>query len=557
MPGATAKFINEFLKNQDVSGISQRIRNLEITPQPNAILFHFTTAQLTVPVIEIFLLAQTANGTILFLPQNLVTVKFDFLSALVGNHFTDHKGRIDGLAQDTSYCFRITAGNGALPAAIATGTFKTGRRSAAFVIRDILVFNDGDPGAKGAGELEFGFGFYNEAGDRVSMSDELNYYDNNLSSGKVVDLPFGTQPAFQTNHASDWMAVYVRGQEDDHFFTPFHNWITAPIKLPESAVHFENDDIVVADAFQYIQLPNNHGNHRVNFSLDSGPWGIHYIVTGWADILVTDPVVLPNIPKSTKSLQTGWTPRQWGTLISIGQRVRIEHPDGKRSVMALGPNGLLALRLSAGKFHRNHDWKMIEKSGIDTAALVATEASLVIFAVSAGIVKYRVEPIGENKTATEWHEIGYDFQPLLSAIVWMHDTIVLTALGQDACLYGMLLPCDLMEGTWIKLGGNFAGSVVVVPGRRSVDLFGLTSEGNVLTAEWHPESQEELSWQSLEGEPFIYIYAGEEDTSTHVIGLTAERRVFSISREDDQWTSGWISLGTLDDVNMEEAETTT
>jgi len=269
-----AKFIEEFLTETDTFAFTQRIRRLEITPQPNAVLFKFRTTQPTVPIIEIFYLTRDTQGTLVFPPDRLVTVKFDFLSAALGNHFTKHEGRIDGLDQDREFGYRITAGNGSKLPAIAIGSFKTGKRSASFVVRDIQVFNDGDPGVFGAsGEMAFAFGFYNEQEDKVGS----RYYHGSISSGELRKLPFGTDPAFQTSAAPDWMAVYVRGQEDDHFFTPFHEWMSAPLQLPTDPEHHENDDIVTADAFQRLALPNGLGNHRLGFSLDSGPWGIHYI----------------------------------------------------------------------------------------------------------------------------------------------------------------------------------------------------------------------------------------------------------------------------------------
>lgn len=556
MPPISTKIIGEFLKDHDFIGISQRIRKLKITPQPNSILFEFGTNQPTVPVIEIFRLARTANGTIVFLPQDLITVKFDFVSALVGNYFTEHKGRIDGLTQDTDYSFRITAGNGALKAAVTIGSFRTGKRSAAFVIRDIQLFNDGDPGLKGSGEMAFGYGFYNDNGDRISPSDDPYYHNNNISSGALINLPFGTVPTFITNNAPDWMSAYVGGYENDNFFIPFHWWVKTPTKLPENPTHFENDDGVGADAFQYLQLPDSPGSHRVGFSLDSGPWGIHYITTGWADVQVTLPTTVPNIPKSATVKQANWPPGIRATLRSVGQQVGIEHPGGLRSVMALGPNGLLALRLQAGKHRRNHNWKMIEASGVDSAALVAIQEGILLFTLSGDKVRQRVVSVGENRSDTEWHELGQGFRPPLSAVTLLNGAMVLTVLGQDGNLYGMLMQPDQGEGRWINLGGDFAGSVVVLPKRRSVAIFGLTPGGKVLTAEWYSEAQEDVSWQTLEGEPFGFLYAGEENGTTHIIGLTPDRQVFALSCEEGQWAARWTPLGTLDDVDMEDTDTT-
>ncbi|MBU1822775.1 MAG: hypothetical protein KKG00_14870, partial [Bacteroidetes bacterium] len=448
-----------------------------------------------------------------------------------------------------------TAGNGALKAAVAVGSFKTGKRSAAFVVRDILVFNDGDPGLKGDGEMAFAYGFYNENDDRISHPDKHYYGKRDISSGELVNLPFGTAPTFITTSAPDWMAVYVGGYEEDSFWANFGRGVDAPLKLPDNPTHSENDDGVWADAFQHLRLPDTPGSHRVGFSLNSGPWGIHYITTGWADVVVTPPFTLPNIPKSAMMGKTTWTPRPWATLHSAGQQVKIEHPGGRHSVIALGPQGMLALRQPADRRSRSYNWKMIEAGGVDAAALVATRESIVLFALSGGGVRRRVAALEESEAATQWQALGEGFRPPLSAVRLREDSIALTVLGQDGHLYGMLMQPDQSEGRWIDLGGDFAGSVVVLPEKRSLDIFGLTPEGRVLTAEWQPQSQEEVAWQALEGEPLAFLYAGKENGSTHLIGLTADRQVLALSREDSYWDARWTPLGTLDDVDMEDIDT--
>ncbi|MDB5240319.1 MAG: hypothetical protein JWP57_944 [Spirosoma sp.] len=406
MPPISTKIIVDFLQDIDFDMFNQRIHNLKITPQPNSILFGFTTNMPTVPVIEIFRLAKTADGTIVFPSQNLVTVKFDFISAAVGNYFTDHQGRIDGLNQDTDFSFRITAGNGTWPAAIAIGSFKTGKRKAAFVIRDILVFNDGDPG--GSREMGFAYGIYNEEEDLICSWQDSYYQNTDLSSGQLINLPFGTAPTFIDPFAPDWMAVYVEGFERDSFGALFGPFGTPPDKLPENTSHYEDDDGVKANAFQHLQLPDDPGNHRVGFSLDSGPWGIHYITTGWVDVDVTPAATLPIIPKSAtmksaKTKKVKWPLTIGATLHSIGQQVGIEHPGGGRSVMALGPNGLLALRLPARRRQGNYDWKMIEAGGVESAALVAIQEGILLFALSGDKVRQRNGSCRWEKTRLIWN----------------------------------------------------------------------------------------------------------------------------------------------------------
>ena len=546
MPSPTAKFIEEFIREIDTIGFSQRISNLEITPQPNAILFKFRTTQPTVPVIEIFELARDMQGNLHFLPGMLVTVKFDFISAALGNFFTEHLGRINGLKQDKEFSYQITAGNGSKPQAVAIGTFKTGKRSAAFVIRDIMVFNDGDPGIFGAsGQMAFAFGFYNENDDKVGNQ----YYHSSISSGELRSLPFGTTPAFRTNTAPDWMAVYVRGQEDDHFFTPFHEWMSAPEKLPSNTTHDENDDVVFADAFQYLALPNEWGTHRLGFSLDSGPWGIHYIVTGWVDVESEAPFVPPVITRSAQRLQTPWTPRPWATLNVIGQRAIVERPDGRRSVYGLGPNGVLARKLKSDDFQRSQNWEMIEAWGVEAVSIVATDDGDQIIAVSAGSVRQKLESVSVEETLSEWRDIGFGFQSHISAMPMPDGAIVILALGLDGTLRGMVLEHNTVQDEWTDLGHASVGHFVALPKRDCVEIFVLTPEGGIQTITWQPASKNGLLWRSLEGGNFTFIYVGEEQGSTHLIAVTHDRKVSLLSCENEVWLPSWISLGTLDSVD--------
>ena len=347
------------------------------------------------------------------------------------------------------------------------------------------------------------------------------------------------------------MSIYVQGTEYDFgLLSPFGTTVYAPIKLPSGTTHYENDDVVVADAFQYLALPNEWGTHRVGFSLDSGPWGIHYIITGWVDVEATAPVVRPAIPTSARSLQMAGKPRGWASLSSIGQRAMVEHPNGHRSVLGLGPNGLLARRLPSDKFQRRQNWKMIESSGVEAASVVATEAGLHIIAVSAGVIRHRLEPVSEQESAADWREIGSGFQAHLSAFVLPEEAIAVIGMALDGTLRGMVLGRNSARHRWTELGGAFVGRVIALPKEDGVEIFGLTADGDIQTAIWKPESKELLSWKSLKGEPFNFFYVGEEEGSTHVIAVTANRQVHLLSRVKKLWSRRWASLGNLDNVEI-------
>ncbi|MDB5240318.1 MAG: hypothetical protein JWP57_943 [Spirosoma sp.] len=121
----------------------------------------------------------------------------------------------------------------------------------------------------------------------------------------------------------------------------------------------------------------------------------------------------------------------------------------------------------------------------------------------------------------------------------------------------MLMQPGQTDGKWINLGGDFAGSVVVLLEKRSLAIFGLTPQGKVLTAEWDPQEQEEVRWQTIDGKPFSFLYAGKDNGTTHLIGLTADPQILALSRQHEPWSDRWTSLGTLDDVHIENTDTTT
>lgn len=551
MPKFTPHFLTEFVNDIDANGYTQRIKDLAVTAQPNAVLIKFRTTQLTVPVIEIFSLIHDTNGKLIQNTSNHITTRFDFVSAALGNYFSEHQCRINALAQETNYSFRITAGNGALSQAVTTGTFRTGKRSVSFTVRDLLVYNDGD--GSGSGEMEFVYGFYNENNER--LKDGPVYYSD-IDSGEVRH-PFDKQQVFQNDHAPDWMAIYVKGQDDDHFaYTPFHPWNNAPIKLPEQPSHDENDDWVNADAFQYLEFPNEPGIHRVQFFLDSGPWGIHFVTTGWADVEVTPPSVPAKISQSAKSIQYKPKFKTTVTLNGHGQQGVVQNANGGRSLLATGPNGMLAIRLPLEKFQRIHQWKIIQERGVDSATIVAADNGIHTFTISSGIVKHRFECLDDSKESSGWQELGEGFLAPITASPLPDGTIPLTALKQNGSLCGMFFQCDFSKSKWVNLGDRLSGVIKIISQKHDLDIFNLSSEGTIFTAKWHPESAGELYWQSIDSVPFNYIFVDEEDEVLHIIGVSGDRQVHHLSRVHSQWSPRWTSLGTLDDLNMEEEPVT-
>lgn len=529
----------------------QRVKKLRITPRPNAVELAFETTKGTVPIVEIFREVRNSNGELQFSTDLLVKSVFDFLSAWLGNRFTVHNGRIPGLNQDTRYSYRITASDGSWPSAVVTGTFRTGTRSADFLIRDIQMFNDGDPGIFGAsGELEFSFGFYNDDGAWMGT----NRYFGNISAGEVRTWPLGKGSAFRFSNAPDRVGIFVRGIEYDLdlFSGSFKPADEPPLSLPETVGHYEDDDKTLAEAMQRFELPNTSGTFSLPLNLNSGPWGIHYVITGRVEGRVTSPLVLPEIPDSAK-VQT-IKPKTIAALSFPGQQAIIQREASKPVIVALGPDGLLAYKHYPG---RKEGWKKIEKRNASSFTVVSGSAGkLEIFAVTdREILHSQLDP--DSETAVHWRTIGSGLQAPLTAIGLADNRLVLLTLDSSGVTQGLLFNETADKQDWQSLGGNFAGQVSALSKRNKVDMVAVTADGQVHASTWSVDSSHAPSWTPI-GDRRVRLAAITKNDSNEsvIIAVTAEREALLVAYDEEQGSKKWTSLGNFDALTRDRFEQT-
>lgn len=75
MPSTIA--IAQAVRELTLVDLTQRIRKLTITPQPNGVVLDFSTDMPTMPVVEIFRLVRDANGALVFDASEVVAVLFE------------------------------------------------------------------------------------------------------------------------------------------------------------------------------------------------------------------------------------------------------------------------------------------------------------------------------------------------------------------------------------------------------------------------------------------------------------------------------------------------
>jgi hypothetical protein len=544
---APYKTVTQAIRDIDEMGYTQRITQLTVTPEPSAVRLDFTTNVPTLPIVEIFRHARTPNGMLVFNTSDVVAVGFDILDGMLGKFFFEHHARMTGLDQMTLYSFRITAPDGKRPPAVTTGTFTTGRRSGGVVISEIWIANDGDPGWDASGEFSFAFTVYDQEGDRGPE----RTFGRRISSNEGVAYPFGRESAFTLPRRSDVVTVYVLGKENDSdLLEPFMIAPTCPFHLPDAPTHGEDDVEVRADAFQPLLLPTEKGTYRLGVGLNSGPWGISYIVYGWLDVVVSNPS-----PMAMRSLSaTGCTST---TLLKVGARQSVYTPSGKARIFALGPDGMIMERLPRVAGQRRRGWAVVAKdSGASTTILVRDERRVDLITVADGMVRSVRHTLGNSTIApADWTVIGDEMQPRLTAVRRHDGTAVIAGLTLAGAVRMVTIDDAHPTGSQCStLEGRFVGSVAILRAGDDVELAAVSAEGEVQHTIWQTHSNGHIAWSSLGKLDAVHVSAVENDEGKHLIALTRDRRLLGLVRESSTVTTGWQEWGTLDDVVWQQTD---
>jgi hypothetical protein len=427
-------------------------------------------------------------------------------------------------------------------AAIVAGTFSTGSRTAEVLIRDIQVWNDSENGIfDTSAYMAFDFGLYD--GDD-SLADNKHFYCR-ISSGEVRPWPFGPLPALKMIRATDSVTVYVNGRA----YRGFTSDQTPPNQLPEVTTHGETDKNVWANAFQSLPLPNitgENGEDRLGFSLNSGPWGIFYIVNGYVTVRVVNPP--PISVKSLADLVTATTVTLLGRTASL-QAVKTR--GGKMYMFGMGPDGLIAQRLPRVPKQTRWQWSLIPTDGAESAAIIArNEDEVDIITVARGTVRHGVRQLHEtNCTPIEWSVIGEDMQPALNALPLADGSILLVGLTCAGDARALLLHAETGQANhWSALGGNFIGRVAALAINKGAELFAVTPRGLVEYTTWHSGDKAPAHWHTLGEDSVSHVFASADQEGKYLFALTPKREVLSMLRGHVRWPESWQKRESLDSL---------
>jgi len=538
---------------------TQRIRQLRITPQPTAAIFTFRTVQPTVPVVEIFK-SISGNPALDMRPENLVTSAFDFIDAALGNLFTQHSARITGLPHSSRFHYRITAGDGTFPAAVVIGTFATCGRNISVTVRDLMIWNDGDPGLKGSGELNFVFGFYYDQ-DQVARRE----FNGDIDSGEVRDFPLGKGPTLVSGQVPDTFTVFVRGIEyDGGIGTSFHASYFPPDVLPEVMENYENDDEVVVDVMQSFDMPQAPGHYSQPLGLKSVPGGIHYWINGRIDIDVVPPSEPPFVPldltvivderKSAVAHLEGI-----GSLVGLGGGTGGKDGKGGKTLrFAIGPDTTFYMkRPEAARWEKLDDGAAAAGHGCacDLTAEIARDGQdrIHMLTLRAGQLSHASFSAKGRSDPPRFRPIGEGLQRN-PTMVSVEDGIVYVFArnAEGALRVAPLTGTD--RGRWIELGGNFAGPIAAHATRREIELFGVTPEGQPQGGSWRIGSSRKPDWAML-GRGLGKIRLRHADVlnqhgQIRLLALAEDRRLLTLTPNGRSWSSTWKNHGSLDALGL-------
>lgn len=195
--------------NSLAGGYSQGIYNLTVAPGVDAVIITFRTRQPTNPFIEII---NQDTGKLHVWWKRLDKRTVHQLDMESEGYYP--------LAQNAQHSYRIVAS--AMPGspdqydAVASGTFRTGSRTAEIFFDTIHVSNDGDPGLKGAGEFTFTF----DAGDvatEAPLGNVEHWGEGDIDAGE--DVAVNRVVTIPTAPPVLWAHVSAR-EDDKSFFAP-------------------------------------------------------------------------------------------------------------------------------------------------------------------------------------------------------------------------------------------------------------------------------------------------------------------------------------------------
>jgi hypothetical protein len=550
LPGAAI----EALKRTDL----QHIYDLEVSPGIDNVTITFRTRQPTNPQVYI---------------TNTQTGDLDGLWARQEkkqDHSIVFEGGSDGLAQNTLFNYRIIAQ--AMPGSIgpskveATGTFRTGLRTATVFFDQIFMRLDGDGDTPGEFTFSFGVGDVNThglLGEPQFYGDETSITDRHTEQvDKVFTIPTAPRRLW----------AQVNALEDDDYYNPFDagfhgHGIGASFEWP--GTHgWEDEYYAFASVTEHFDIggPLRRPSDRP-FTMSTGLFAIAYNVLGRLRVKASNGEWLTRLPNVTHSLR-----RPEGFRERAARPIWSAHPGQSAVVAAVhGHPHRVLLDLDGAVYHqalgedprawRDARWTSLGGQFEGPLTVVAVGADRIgLFGLSPeGAVTYKTHAEDGGRPDHGWHTLGGDFVGPVVAATGADGRIELFATSEDGSVFHRALAHpqrSQSRGEWEHVGSGIGDSIAVLFSPRSgLSLFALGHGGEVLhkrrppKEEWHPAGRE---WETLgvASEGLLSAeWVGDEGLLLAVVAEDETVRVLAWSAYPEAPPSeGWQIAGTVNSL---------
>jgi hypothetical protein len=480
--------------NNLAGGYSQGIYNLTVAPGVDAVTITFRTRQPTNPFIKI--INQDTGKLHVWRKLDKRTVhRLDMVSE-----------DFNPLVQNAQHSYEIVAdpmpGSPDQTTAVATGTFRTGSRTAEIFFDTIHVRNDGDPGLKGAGEFTFSF----SGGDAATGEQKGNvehWGEGDIDAGE--DVAVNLMVSIPTAPRGLW--VHVSGTEDDKsFFDPGSLGLCAIGTVGGGAPGSfakETGACTVASVTEHFDISQTLGGISERpFEMHTGNFAIAYDVLGRLRVQARAGEWFERFVEGRRPLPYAQTPSAiaW---VSPNGNAKFVQKQGHAHKLIHGPGGALYHQALGEDPRAEGSWANLGGRFQGPVTVVATGPDRVsLFGLSPEGAVLHTSHAADDRPEEDWQSLGGAFMGRLVAVIGADGVIELFALSADGSVFQRTLR-ERGDPTseWEPIGAGIMGAMAALfSPRTGLSLFALGRGGEVLykrrppKGDWRPAGRE---WETL------------------------------------------------------------
>ena len=477
------------------SGFVQRIENVAVLPEPQAVRAWFTTSQPTVPIVEVSNERLDARD-----PKQVFDVKFHLFSPPI----TEHAYRLgEGerrLSQGTRHILHITAPatayltmNPSVPTREVR--FSTLLRRAVVRVNHIYVHSSGD--GTSPGDLSIVLAVYD--GEQGAMIGAPYTRRGSVEGRTTVPI----NHAFTIERAPDSLTLYAFIVDSDipdfpvpGVGMPLPGMLSSGVEPGQSTgIAYEKPYWAGGLVTRHVNLPRDTTDSWVQQLTMSPPVGVvNYLLDFTVEVRVWHPVEdsIPGI-RRTKRVK-----RLPSVTAGIGAVGGVFGRDGSAHHVSIGPEqSLLVQRTAPPEAEQSEDrWQSLGPVWSAPVSLVADRAGTIhaLTVDENGTAQHRCwTEDAEPHPDEEWDSLGGTLiGPILAHQA--ADGLYLFARGRDGTLQhrvGFAQGPGQRRSAWTSLGSCPDGSLEVVGSARAgVHLFAHDHQGDV-----HHKSFDGKAWQ--------------------------------------------------------------